>query len=53
MNIPYFRMILLEFRASADHIVQQIPKLRLEEETIYLSAVLDLDLEDIWEVIVC
>ena len=52
MHISNLGMVLLELRASTDHIVQQIPQFSLQEEAIDLPPVLDLDLEDVGVVIV-
>lgn len=52
MHISDLSMVFFELRASSNHVVEQVPEFSLQEETIYLSAVLDLHLEDVRIVIV-
>lgn len=52
MHVSDLGVVLLELGASTDHIVQQIPELSLQEETIDLPPVLYFDLENVGVVIV-
>ncbi len=52
MDVSHFRVRFLKFRASSDHVVEQIPKLCFEEVTVDFLSVVDLHLKHVGVVVV-
>lgn len=52
MDVSDLGVVLFELGAGADHVVEQVPELGLEEEAVDLPAVVDLYLEDVGVVVV-
>ncbi len=52
MHVPHLSLVFLKFSTPSDHIIEQVPQLRLNEETPQSLPVIYLHLKYVREIVV-